>query len=76
MSEPAEDILHQALRLSPSDRAEVAAELLASLDGAPDLDAEALWAVEIRHRIERVRDGKATGRPCTLVKDDVQRRDP
>jgi len=50
MSDRAQTLLREALKLSPEERADVAAELLASLD---DSDAEdpaavqAAWAAEI-----------------------------
>ena len=47
MTKPAETVLADALRLGLDARAEVAAELLASLDGPADPDAEAAWAIEI-----------------------------
>jgi len=50
MSKAATDVLADALRLEPDARAEVAAELLASLDGPADADAEQLWAAEIERR--------------------------
>jgi hypothetical protein len=46
MTKAAEALLADALRLSPEVRAELAAELLASLDGPADPDAEAAWAAE------------------------------
>ena len=36
--------------LSPSERAELAENLLASLDGEPKTDVEAAWASEIERR--------------------------
>jgi putative addiction module component (TIGR02574 family) len=46
----ARKLLEEAMELSPSDRAELAADLLASLDGEPDDDAEAAWAAELTRR--------------------------
>jgi Putative addiction module component len=51
MSKAAQDVLADALRLEPDSRAEIAAELLASLDGPADPDAEAAWDAEIERRI-------------------------
>jgi hypothetical protein len=48
------ELLHDALALSAHDRAELAAELLASLDGLPDTDAEGAWCEEIEQRARRV----------------------
>jgi putative addiction module component (TIGR02574 family) len=74
MNEPAKKILDEALRLSIPQRAEVAAELLASLDGEPEPDAEAAWAAEIEQRIRRVRSGRAQGRPWAEVRESFDRR--
>jgi hypothetical protein len=57
MSKTAHDVLADALRLEPDSRAEVAAELLASLDGPHDPDAEAAWDAEIERRIAAIEAG-------------------
>jgi len=44
MTKTTEAVLADALRLDMDARAELAAELLASLDGPADPDAEAAWA--------------------------------
>jgi putative addiction module component (TIGR02574 family) len=67
MSKRADDLLNSAKRLSTSERAELAAALLTSLDGEPEEDVEAAWAAEIQRRAERVRSGEAKGRPWTEV---------
>ncbi|MBU2602215.1 MAG: addiction module protein [Actinobacteria bacterium] len=59
-----------ALRLDADARADVAAELLASLDGLPDPDTETAWAIEIVRRVAAVDAGTATLEAChrrTLV---------
>jgi len=50
MSERARKLLHDAMDLPVSERAELAADLLASLDGEPGADVEAAWASEIERR--------------------------
>ena len=50
MTKDAQAVLADALRLDTGARADVAAELLASLDGPADPDAEAAWAAEIARR--------------------------
>lgn len=50
MSERARKVLQDALGLPLPERAELAADLLASLDGEPDGDVEAAWAAEIEKR--------------------------
>ena len=65
-------MLREALALPLEERADVAAELLASLDGAePDVaDVEAAWAAEIETRARRALAGNSSGIPW----EDVRRR--
>ena len=50
MGELARQLLEIALKLPLDERAELAAELAASIDGEPDADAAAAWAAEIERR--------------------------
>jgi putative addiction module component (TIGR02574 family) len=50
MSERARKLLQDAMELPLPERAELAADLLASLDGEPEADVEAAWASEIERR--------------------------
>ena len=61
MTEQSQNVLSEALRLSQGERAEVAVELLASLDGDSDPDAEAAWAEEVERRARRARAGVSAG---------------
>ncbi len=70
MTKVAQAVLADALRLDLDARAEVAAELLASLDGPPDPDAEAAWAVEIERRVAAIEAGTVELEPW----EDVKRR--
>lgn len=54
MTDEADGILRELLKLPADERARVAAELLASLDGAPDLGAAEAWAAEIDRRVRQV----------------------
>lgn len=78
MSKTGQKVLHEALRLELAERAELAAELLASLDGEPDQDVEAAWAAEIERRAARARSGKDAGRPWAeargAAKDALNKR--
>ena len=59
------------------ERADVAAELLASLDEAPTesaADIEAAWAHEIERRARRVMNGESTGEPWEDVRARVVHR--
>jgi putative addiction module component (TIGR02574 family) len=57
MTKPIASVLADALRLDEEARAELAAELLASLDGPADPDAEQAWDVEIERRIAAIEAG-------------------
>ncbi len=71
MTDRAQALLREALALPLEERADVAAELLASLDGETDLvDVEAAWAAEIEKRARRVLAGDSSGIPW----EDVRRR--
>ncbi|MFQ5768856.1 MAG: addiction module protein [Acidobacteriota bacterium] len=48
----------EALRLDTEARAAIAEEILASLDGPADPDAEMAWAEEIRRRVQAIESGE------------------
>jgi putative addiction module component (TIGR02574 family) len=50
MTDRARKLYEEALALPLTERAELAADLLASLDGEPEEDVEAAWAAEIERR--------------------------
>ena len=58
MTQAAQAVLADALRLDPEVRAEIAAELLASLDGPEDPGAEAAWEAEVQRRIAAIESGE------------------
>ena len=73
MTSRTQELLREALTLPIAERADVAAELLASLDdvGTEDLaEVEAAWAAEIERRARRVMAGESSGIPW----EDVRRR--
>lgn len=55
-----DDIRQEALSLSLGDRAKLARDLIASLDGPSEPDAQAEWDKEICRRINKLRSGQAT----------------
>lgn len=73
MPKTVDDVLTDALRLAPDSRAEVAAELLASLDGPADPDAEAAWDAEIARRIAAIEAGTVRLEPWSEVKRRIER---
>lgn len=69
-------LLAEALKLPRCERADVAAELLASLDDDLSDDPRELeqaWAVEIERRARRVLAGESDGAPWEEVKRRVER---
>jgi len=52
-----EKVLAEALRLDVRARAEIVTELLASLDGPHDPEAEAAWEAEIQRRVAAIEAG-------------------
>ena len=74
VTEQTSSLLSTALRLSTAERAELAAELLASLDGEPDADVETAWAAEIERRAQRVSTEGSRGRRWEEVRDELRRQ--
>lgn len=73
MTSRTQDLLREALALPFTERADVAAELLASLDSVATEDlaeVEAAWAAEIEKRARRVLAGESSG----TAWEDVRRR--
>lgn len=73
MTQAAAAVLADALRLDEHARAELAAELLASLDGPADPDAEAQWAAEIERRVAAIEAGTAVLEPWDEVRRRIER---
>lgn len=72
MTQRTQELLREVLALPAEDRADVAAELLASLEDGDvkTADIEAAWAAEIEKRARRVLAGESQGIPWK----DVRRR--
>lgn len=64
-----EELLEQALSLSPADRARVASSLLASLDDdqADESEVEQQWSAETERRMAKLASGDAR----TFTRDEV-----
>ena len=73
MTEGVPIVLADALRLGPEARAELAAELVASLDGPADAGAEAAWNIEIERRIEAIESGEIELEPWEQLKRRIER---
>ena len=72
MTQRTQELLREALALPVDERADVAAQLLASLndEDVATEDIEAAWAAEIEKRARRVLSGQSEGIPW----EDVRRR--
>ena len=73
MSKVPQSVFADALRLEPETRAELAAELLDSLDGPPDPGAEAAWDAEIERRIAAIEAGTIKLEPWETVKRRIEK---
>ena len=76
MSPTAQKILKDAIRLSESERASLAAELLGSLE--PDIPSqqrtEKEWLTEVERRARAYRDGQLTAKPAAEVFREIRRK--
>ena len=75
MSRTSQALLDDALRLTTSERADLAVRLIESLDAeAEDEDAAAFWESEIRARLEDLDQGKVQTVPWSearrMILDD------
>lgn len=73
MTRSARSVLAEALQLGAEARAEIAAELLASLDGPDDPDAEVAWAAEIERRVAEIEAGTVKLEDWEDVKRRIER---
>ena len=73
MSVTIEQLTHEALTLSETERAHLAQTLLQSLEPAEE-GVEQAWAIEVGRRLERLRQGVAQGRPVDEVFRDIRAR--
>ena len=73
MTKPMAAVLADALRLDDDARAALAAELLASLDGPSDPDAESAWDAEIERRIAAIEAGTIQLEPWEQVRRRIEK---
>jgi len=74
MSGPVDNILAEAIRLSPEQRLTVAHRLLSSVEPEPTDEIEAVWEAEIRDRIARYDAGAVGSVPAAEVFSELDRR--
>ncbi len=70
MTHEARDLLQKALALPENERAELAGNLLSSLDTVVDEDVDANWQQEVARRLEEVQSGKVE----TIPWEEVQQK--
>ena len=68
-----EELATRAKALSAEDRARLAEELLDSLHGQADLDAEAAWDREIERRVAEIESGTVKLVPAEDVHAEARR---
>jgi putative addiction module component (TIGR02574 family) len=67
-------IFDEALQLPANERAELAAQLLESLEPEKEPALSEAWESEIRRRVRRVVEGRASGSPWSDVRERILRR--
>ncbi len=70
MTQEAHELLQKALTLPENERAELAGNLLSSLDATVDQDVDAAWQQEVVRRATEIQSGKAV----TISWEEVQQK--
>ena len=70
MTQKSQVLLEEALKLTAYERAEVAEQLIASLDEVPDTGVEQAWQEEVQRRLGQIERGEVK----TIPWEEVQRR--
>ena len=71
MTDAARKLLADVLALPEEDRARIATEVIASLDGPPDADWEATWLAELDRRVEAAKQAGETGTDWSEVRAEL-----
>ena len=74
MNSHALDLLKGALALPLDERAELVAELLASMDGEGEPDVEAAWGAEIERRARQAANGETGPVAWEAVRNEALKR--
>jgi hypothetical protein len=70
----ASEVLSAARKLSPQQRAEIAHELLLTLEPNDfDENVEPAWAAEVRQRLAAIREGRVSLRDWDVALSDIRR---
>jgi putative addiction module component (TIGR02574 family) len=68
-----EHVFREALELEQSDRAELAAQLIDSLDPGSDENVEQAWMQELDRRVAELNSGDARTIPWDVVRQRLRR---
>jgi len=68
MTQEARELLPKAWALPENERAELAGNLISSLDTTVDSDLDAAWQAEVARRLEEVQSGKVKTVPWEKVR--------
>ena len=72
MTEKSQVVLEEALKLTTNERAEVAEQLIASLDEASDTDVEQAWQEEVQRRLQQIERGEVKTIPWEVVQRQLR----
>ena len=67
-----QEVVNKALDLSSKERAELAHELIVSLDDVADKEVETTWDAEIERRVKEIKSGKAKGRSAEDILAEIR----
>jgi putative addiction module component (TIGR02574 family) len=70
MTREAHQLLQKALALPEDERAELAGNLISSLERTVDQDVDAVWQQEVSRRLDEVKSGKVK----TVPWEEVQKK--
>ena len=70
MTQEAHELLQKALALPENERAELAGNLISSLDTTVDPDVDAAWQQEVARRLDEVQSGEVK----TVAWENVQQK--
>jgi putative addiction module component (TIGR02574 family) len=70
MTEETNELLRKALALPETERAELAGNLIASLDATVDPDVDLAWQQEVVHRLHEIQSGRVE----TVPWEEVQQK--
>jgi putative addiction module component (TIGR02574 family) len=74
MNTQSQHILQSALALPESERAEIAASLIHSLDTETDEGVDEAWAAAVQRRVESIDNGEVTLIPWNDVMREMRER--